>query len=141
MLEAVNFMPQPRLEEYKKLPIKVSDLIDPTSKSWISDWVKELFAPTDARAILNIPIPMSHKQDKLAWLPDSKGRFLVKSIHNVAFAHPDCVGQPQACWSKLWKEKFPERLKILIWRISVNAMLTKANLQAQIGRASCRERV
>ena len=112
--EIVNFIPQPRLEEYRKLPIKVNDLIDPTSKSWISDWVKELFAPTDARTILNISIPMSHRQDKLVWLPDSKGRFSAKSIHNVAFAHPDCVGQPQACWSKLWKANFPERLKMLI---------------------------
>lgn len=84
--EAVNFMPQPRLEEYRKLTIKVSDLIDPTTKSWISDWVKELFAPTDARAILNMSIPMSQKEDKLVWLPDSKGWFSVKSIHNVAFA-------------------------------------------------------
>ena len=109
--EIENFMPQPRLEEYKRLPIKANDLIDPISKSWISNWVEELFAPTDARAILNIPIPVSHKQDKLVWLPSSKGRFSAKSIHNVAFAHSDCTGQPQACWSKLWKANFPERLK------------------------------
>ena len=137
--EAVNFMPQPRLEEYIKLTINVSELIYPTTKSWISDWVKELFAPTDARAILNMSIPMSQKEDKLVWLSDSKGRFSVKSIHNVAFAHPDCVGQPQACWSKLWKAKFPERLKMLIWRISINAMPTKANLQVRLNHvdASC----
>ena len=138
--EAVNFMPQPKLEEYRKLTIKVSDLIDPTTKSWISDWVKELFAPTDARAILNMSIPMSQKEDKLVWLPDSKGRFSVKSIHNVAFAHSDCNGQPQACGSKLWKANFPERLKMLIWRISVNAIPTKANLQVRLNHvdASCR---
>ena len=137
--EIENFMPQPRLEEYKRLPIKANDLIDPISKSWISNWVEELFAPTDARAILNIPIPVSHKQDKLVWLPDSKGRFLAKSIHNVAFAHPNCNGQPQACWSKLWKANFPERLKMLIWRISVNAIPTKANLQVHLNHvdASC----
>jgi len=86
MPEIVNFIPQPRLEECRKLSIKASELIDSISKSWISDLVKELFAPTNARAILNIPIPMSPKQDKLVWLPDSKGRFSVKSIHNVAFA-------------------------------------------------------
>lgn len=84
--------------------INASDLIDSISKSWISDLVKELFAPTDKRAILNIPILMSSKQDKLVWLPDSKGRFSVKSIHDVAFAHPDYVGQPQALEGKLPSE-------------------------------------
>lgn len=29
---------------------------------------------------------------------------------------------------KLWKAKFPERLKMLVWRIGANAIPTKANL-------------
>nr|POE84817.1 putative ribonuclease h protein [Quercus suber] len=83
--EIVNFIPQPRLEEYKKFPFKASDLINPISKSWISDWVKELFAPTDARVILNIPIPLSPKQDKLVWLPDSKAACWGLQVDSVNF--------------------------------------------------------
>nr|POE46277.1 putative ribonuclease h protein [Quercus suber] len=40
--EIVNFIPQPRLEEYKKFPFKASDLINPISKSWISDWFSNI---------------------------------------------------------------------------------------------------
>lgn len=70
-----NFKPQPRVEEYKQFPIKAFQLIDSTTRSWNVGMVREIFTHTDAYAILTIPIPFTPKQDRLIWLPDSKGVF------------------------------------------------------------------
>lgn len=83
-----NFKPQPRVEEYKQFPIKAFQLIDSTSRSWNVGMGREIFIHTDAHAILTIPIPFTPKQDRLIWLPDSKGVFSVKSVYKVAFNHP-----------------------------------------------------
>lgn len=140
----VDFRPQPRVDEYKQIVIKASDLIDSSTKSWITEWVNVLFTLADATTILSIPIPYNPKQDRLIWFPDSKGRFSVKSVHKVAFISPKRDSQPQAFWLKLWKAKFPESLKMLIWRISVNAIPAKENLQLRLpyidpSRSLCNE--
>ena len=58
--------------------IKVSQLIDPDFHCWKSQIIHQLFEPIATRAILSIPIPSSPKQEKLMWVPKSKGSFMVK---------------------------------------------------------------
>ena len=74
-----------RINDYLQLPIKAHHLIDHTSKAWDEDMVKEVFSAKDAQEILSIPSPHHLKQDRLIWLPDPKGTFIVKSVHRVAF--------------------------------------------------------
>ncbi|XP_075658750.1 putative mitochondrial protein AtMg00310 [Castanea sativa] len=76
-----DFKPTPRIEDYYQLPIKAHHLLDHTSNAWNEDMVKEVFESVAAQAILTIPIPHSPRQDKLIWLPDSKGAFFVRSVH------------------------------------------------------------
>ena len=66
--------------------------------------------------------PVAPRQDRLIWLPDSKAIFSVKYVHKVSFTQSKGDVQPQAHWKKLWKARFPERLKMLIWRIGINAI-------------------
>lgn len=72
-----NFKPHPRVEEYNQIAIKASDLIDQPTRTWIRSLVNEIFTSDDANAILTIPIPFTPKQDRLIWLPNSKGRFSI----------------------------------------------------------------
>nr|POF06283.1 hypothetical protein CFP56_76050 [Quercus suber] len=118
-----NFKPQPRVDEYKQIAIKTSDLIDSSTRSWIRGWVNVLFTPADANAILSILIPYNPKQDRLIWILDSKGRFSVKSVHKVAFTSPERDSQPQAFWLKLWKAKFSESVDLA--SINTSADITK----------------
>ena len=109
-----NFRPQPRVEEYKQIALKAADLIDSSTRSWRREWINVLFTSMDAKAILSIPIPFNPKQDRLIWIPDSKGRFSIKSVHKVTFTSLERDSQPQAFWLKLWKAKLLKRLKMLI---------------------------
>nr|POF24198.1 hypothetical protein CFP56_06276 [Quercus suber] len=95
-----------------EIAIKTSDLIDSSTRSWIRGWVNVLFTPADANAILSILIPYNPKQERLIWIPDSKGRFFVKSVHKVAFTSLERDSQPQAFWLKLWKAKFSESVDL-----------------------------
>lgn len=94
--------------------------------------VNEIFTSTAAHAILTIPIPVAPRQNRLIWLLDSKGIFSVKSVHKVSFSQSNGDVQPKVHWKKLWKARFPERLKMLIWRIGINAIPTRANLQRRL---------
>ncbi|KAK9986858.1 hypothetical protein SO802_031809 [Lithocarpus litseifolius] len=108
-----------------------SSEIDPTDTGGLTDE----FA---AKAILAIPIPYNPKQDKLIWLPDSKGMFSVKSIHELAFRSSISNNPQNNHWKRLWNARLPERLKMLLWRIGVDVLPTKRtrNLtQFQEGKA------
>ena len=47
--------------------------------------IADLFSANSARAILAIPIPYNSKQNELIWVPDSKGMFSVKYVHDFSF--------------------------------------------------------
>ena len=64
-------------------PIKVSRLSDLDIHYWKSQIIHQLFEPISARAILSIPIPTNLKQNKLMWVPESKGSFMVKSAYLI----------------------------------------------------------
>ena len=82
-----GFIPTPKVEEYAQLLVSASQLIDTNLHCWKHHLVKELFDPPSARAILSIPIPSNPFPDKLIWLPDTKGRFLVKSAYYTSRTH------------------------------------------------------
>ena len=127
-----GFKPRLRIEDYYQLPIKAHHLLDHTSTAWNEDMVKEVFESMAAQAILTIPIPHSPRQDKLIWLPDSKGAFSVRSVHQVAFTHSSSSNQDLSHWKNLWKARLPECLKMLLWRIGANAIPTRENIQRRI---------
>ena len=59
---------------------------------------------------------------------DSKGVFSVKSAYSAS--NPQFISQvrPTVKWKKLWSLKAPERLKMFLWRLCVNALPTRDNL-------------
>ena len=56
----------------------------------------------------------------------------------VKFAYRTCTNQannnnhPEVPWGKLWKFKAPERIKMLLWRVGVNALPTRENLMSRV---------
>ena len=94
--------------------------------------ISDLFSTESAKAILAIPIPYIPRLDKLIWVPDSKGMFSVKSIHDLSFRSSISNIPQNSHWKKLWKARLPERLKMLLWRIGVDALPTKVNLNRKL---------
>lgn len=76
-----GFIPKPRDENSTQLSMKVSHLIDHDFHCWKASIINNLFDSASAKAILSISIPSRHIPDKLIWVLDSKGLFLVKSVH------------------------------------------------------------
>ena len=127
-----GFIPKPRDENSTQLSIKVSHLIDHDLHCWKASIINNLFNSTSAKAILSISIPSRHTPDKLIWVLDSKGLFSVKSAHQVLNPPTEALSRSTVNWKKLWNLKAPERTKMFLWRLSVNALPTRANIAKQL---------
>ena len=127
-----GFKPQPRVNTFTQHPLKAFQLINQRSNSWNFSMISNLFSTESTKAILAIPILYNPRQGKLIWVPDSKGMFSVKFVHDLSF-RPAISNNPQnSRWKKLWKARLPERLKMLLWRIGVDALPTKVNLNQKL---------
>jgi hypothetical protein len=66
---------------------------------------------------------LSNEKDIARWSWEKSGTFSVKSMYNHLFS-----GDPDEPNTKLWKSKIPLKIKIFLWLIQQNAILTKDNL-------------
>jgi hypothetical protein len=116
---------------------KVSLLIDPNTRQWNSNLVRSLFHPLIASKILDIPLSMQPRRDKLLWHFNSNGIYSVKSGYKIAKqkkAEEDgslsgsCSSGSDRTWKLLWKVKVRPRVKFFVWKILQNALPTAKNL-------------
>jgi hypothetical protein len=66
---------------------------------------------------------LSTEKDMVKWIWEKSGTFSVKSMYNHLFS---LEGNNPT--KKLWKAKVPMKIKIFMWLIDANAILTKDNL-------------
>jgi hypothetical protein len=66
---------------------------------------------------------LSDERDKARWTLEKSGIFTVKSMYRFLFSWE--VNSPN---KKLWKSRIPLKVKIFMWLIQENAILTKDNL-------------
>ena len=123
-----GFIPAPKHEVASQSTLKDSQPIDPDLHCWKTSLIHDLFVPSCAQAILSIPIHSRPHLDKLLWIPYSKGCFSVKSAYQELNPRPHPPNPPDVEWRKLWKLKGPERIKMFLWRVTVDAFPTKENL-------------
>lgn len=133
-----GFIPTPKEEVLTQSPIMVSHLFNPDLHSSKPNLIRELFDPTSAQAILSIPIPFRPSQDKLIWVPNSKGCFIVKlsyqTIRDLSSPQPPSENH----WKHIWRLNIPERTKMFLWRIVANVLPTRDNLSRRMGiRKTC----
>ncbi|XP_024196669.1 uncharacterized protein LOC112199909 [Rosa chinensis] len=97
--------------------------------------------------VLSIPLSRRFGFDKVAWKPNKKGFFSVKSAYIVArefsighiFASAS-TGDPYApLWKALWKAKVPSKVAIFGWRAALNLLPTRVALTAKgyMGELQC----
>ena len=127
-----NFIPSPKVESLVQSPMKVAHLINHELHTWKTSLVLDIFNTCSAQAILSIPLPARPRPNKLIWIPESKGCFSVKSAYKELIPNPSVQVQADVNWSKIWKIRGPERLKMFLWRVAVNALPTKENLMCHM---------
>ena len=112
--------------------MKVAKLIDFERHTWKTIMVQDIFNPISTQAILSIPIPIRLRPDKLVWVLESKGLFSVKSAYKKLLPNPPSQVVTEVNWSKLWKMRGPEIIKMFLWRVAVNALPTRENLMSRM---------
>lgn len=122
----------PRFYPQAQTPLFVTQLIDHANYEWNIRLVHTTFEPESAQAILSIPLPARAKPDKLIWSPNPKGNFLVHSSYRIASNQSNTPTNTEVWWKRLWKLRALEKIKMLMWRISVNALPTKDNMSKRI---------
>lgn len=104
----------PELEE-----AKVAGLIKTgQSAEWDVDILDDLFDPRDKDRILKTPISPGYKDDWY-WRFHLKGVYTVKSAYKALVMRPNWNNNMDISnWTRLWKLKVPEKVKLLWWRIA-----------------------
>ena len=112
-------------------------LIDETAHEWDRGLIRENFSRDDADAILRIPLSRSDVPDKIVWLPNKDGLYSVKSEYYIVGLLAKEIngmegssdGQNKGLiWSRLWKLRLPNKIKLFGWRACHNILPTKENL-------------
>jgi hypothetical protein len=109
----------------------VSDLIDPTTKTWKEDIVREIFYKPDADEVLQINIPSLNGDDFIAWNYEKNGVFSVRSAYRLGLdlklnEHaPGISSKPageRAMWDIIWKARVPPKVRVFGWKLVNNAL-------------------
>jgi hypothetical protein len=114
---------------------RVSELIDPITRTWDEQLVTDVFWPEDAEAVLMIPTNDDY-EDWPAWFYDSKGVFSIKLAYKIAIQLHDQKNGTYAStssasnqiivddfkWERLWQLNVPNKIRMFLWRFTHNCL-------------------
>ncbi|XP_075645080.1 uncharacterized protein LOC142616078 [Castanea sativa] len=115
--------------------MRVSDLINPVSRTWKEDLLDRAFYDFEAAIIKNIPLCRSIQEDVLLWPFNPDGQYSVKSgyrflqeTNTLQQPGPSTTEAIKPLWKKIWGLDVPNKVKNLVWRACTNSLPTKVNL-------------
>jgi hypothetical protein len=68
-------------------------------------------------------IQLGSDQDTVSWKLESNGKFSVKSTYNAL-----TICESGSSFKNIWKGKIPPKIKIFLWLVANDAILTKDNM-------------
>ncbi|PNT67131.1 hypothetical protein BRADI_3g21421v3 [Brachypodium distachyon] len=115
----------------------VSELLTPDGK-WNMERLNNFFLPIDIECIVRIKPSIRNEQDFLAWHPDKRGQFSMRSAYHLGrdisptgqtygatSSRPD-GSSPK--WKSIWNDIVPRKVNIFAWKLSRDALATQVNL-------------
>lgn len=113
----------------------VAGLVDNQSRTWNCDLIRKAYQPSDAKEILQIPLPKTQgNNDKLIWKHSASGTYKVSQAYTLI--HQSQNPSPQnasilcpSVWSFFWKVKLPMRILMFIWKLLHYCLPTFDNLR------------
>jgi hypothetical protein len=124
-----GFKPKPKMEGVYSINW-VSELIQENPRRWDRDKLEDCFDPDSVEKISLIPLGQYTQEDKLIWSPSSSGSFSTKialwTDQKHRFENSGPLSNSE--WKSLWRMKFHERLKLLLWKLAWNSLPTQENL-------------
>ena len=138
----------PKPSTFKVIPLAclqatmVSDLIEPSNRTWKAEMVTVGFNLDDVTPILSIPVSRSGCRDRLVWHHSVNGEYSVRTGYGeaVKLMENGALGRrgrgtssenrkPNQVWNLIWKIKVPNKIKLFIWRCCNNALAVRHNLK------------
>ena len=120
----------------------VSDLIEPSTRTWKAEMVKSGFNLDDVSPILSIPVSRTGRRDRLVWHHSVNGEYSVRTGYGeaVKLMENGALGRrgrgtssenrkPNQVWNLIWKLKVPNKIKLFIWRCCNNSLVVRHNLK------------
>ncbi|XP_043692873.1 uncharacterized protein LOC122643303 [Telopea speciosissima] len=123
----------------------VTDLIDPTSRTWKTSLLQRLFQLAEVNAILKISLSFFAEEDIQVWGASKDGRFFMKSAYWL-LAKKEEEDQrsraatskvrnwemiPEMVWRRIWKIDTLPKIKAFIWRTCNEGLPTGSGLHAR----------
>ena len=113
---------------------RVSDLINPLTRTWDLHLVQGLLSPDEAALVLSIPLSRTPVEDKIIWPFTPSGKYTVNSgskfltkLNSVQV--PTANQQHQSgIWNQIWGLNVPNKVRHFMWRVCKEAVPTKYNL-------------
>src|SRR5438552_1350401 len=109
---------------------------------WDEEIVRACFSDEDADLILNIPLSLNWVHDLVSWPHTKSGSYIVKSAYFVTpqesfYRSASSNGKGSTSnqtsmtkeWKQLWEIKAPPKMKIVLWRLAHNCLLTGQQLK------------
>ncbi|KAA3476861.1 reverse transcriptase [Gossypium australe] len=103
--------------------VKVADLINSNQREWNRSLIGNTFPAAEAELILQIPLAKESHEDLLVWRGELSGEF--SNSDPIAYALQDIY---YGFYNKLWKVDIPLKIKLFIWKISLNYLATRTNM-------------
>ncbi|KAL8473004.1 hypothetical protein ACS0TY_030007 [Phlomoides rotata] len=111
---------------------KVSEYIS-SERTWIAQKVNDDFLPHEASEILCTTAGNEAQEDSRFWLFNKTGTYPVKSGYLVPLSKEMQEGasnhkNEENWWKKVWNLNVPPRIKIFMWKLSLDLIATEGNL-------------
>lgn len=94
---------------------------------WNFQLIRAIFHPSDAEAILSLPLPNPRIKDKVLYYVDSYGKLFVKKVYNQLSSISSRMINQRINWKHRQKLKSLPRLLLLEGKIALNALPTREN--------------
>lgn len=127
---------RPTLREGQNIDV-VGEIMNNAHNSWDFAKVTEAFNPQMAALVLKTPISWSCSQDGLWWPAAKSGEFSVKSGYYEITKRSQEVnpllsiseGIQIEVWKMVWGLKIPQKLKVFLWKVSLDILPVSTNLR------------
>ena len=112
----------------------VAELINHEQGRWNFELIDQVFMPSDAEIIKQIPLSSRRPQDKLIWAGNRRGVFSVKSAYRLLLqkssvsTESSSAGSLTKFWNGVWSAKVQPKIRNFIWRACQNILPTQTKL-------------
>ncbi|GLU12078.1 hypothetical protein SLE2022_287860 [Rubroshorea leprosula] len=110
----------------ESLTMPVSSVIT-NSMNWNQELLATFLPEAQVKEILSIPLSSTGCiQDKIVWRFSDDGFFSVKSAFHQILLQKEPIPLQDQCWKWVWKLRCSERVRMFVWLLLRNRVLTNA---------------